>query len=240
MGSTIAMVLRTNPHSSSNIVRALCVLVRRTDFLLRVKQECEASDGRVRYVPKDEILAGNARLERNLDKQLSVHAQIPTEYGVEWRSTRADALFQLDFVDQRKRPAFFVEIDKGTEPVRRSNEARKNERGKPQTDVYRKYQIYDAYWRSGRSAEEFGFPNFYVLFLTDIGEQRVRNVVNAVRDVYVHKDGSRPGFRGWLFTHIANVIDSESALTALWTRGDGVDAMLKPMSHDIAIRTNGR
>jgi hypothetical protein len=84
-----------------------------------------------------------------------------------------DRVFALDFGDQRGNgnlAFFFLEADRGTMPVMRSNLS--------QTSFYRKLLAYEATWSQLIHRRQFGFHRFRVLTVTT-GIARLQSLVQA-------------------------------------------------------------
>ena len=80
-----------------------------------------------------------------------------------------DRVFALD-TPESGRAFFFVEADRGTMPVLRSDLS--------QTSMYRKLLAYVATWRQGVHQSRFGFHRFRVLIITT-GPERIRSLIDA-------------------------------------------------------------
>ena len=176
------------------------------DLLVSVKHACDRSDGAYRYLSKNEILANKPRLKEAQPLRLQV------ELSDEEKSTTADALFGIEHAAGKY--YYFVEIDRGTMPIKRNQRKDSN-----QTDVHQKYLVYAEYKKRKYALDEFGFNNFGVLFVTSGGLERPRNVLEDTRKIARKKDGSMPGVPTWLFGHYRTILDdSQNVLDASFLR----------------------
>ena len=177
------------------------------DLLVAVKYACDQSDGTYRYLSKNEILTNKPRLKHNKPLKLEVESRGEPKFTV------ADALFGIEYASGDKR-YFFVEIDRGTMPIKRNQ--RKESK---QTDVHQKYVVYGEYRAQKYAIEDFGFKNFGVLFITSGGLERPKNVLEDTRKLARKRDGSMPGVPSWLFGHYRTILDdSHNVLDAPFIR----------------------
>ena len=119
-----------------------------------------------------------------------------------------DGVFGLDFLAERKRKYFFLEADRATMPVVRSN--------LEQTSVFRKLLAYVAGGGSGNAfGKHFGIGNFRVLFVTTSAE-RTATIIAALKTA-TNGEGSRQ----FLFTDRKAMQSSEDFLSLVWLTGKG-------------------
>ena len=91
------------------------------------------------------------------------------------RGVIPDRVFALEYTDQTgvaQRAFFFLEADRGTTPVMRSDMG--------QNSMYRKFLSYEATWAQAVHQKQFGFHRFRVLTVTT-SAKRVASLVQACR-----------------------------------------------------------
>lgn len=133
-----------------------------TDFMVSLEQVCRER-GDVRIIEPDEILEGaSERVKRQPNPFM-------WETNVRWGGEEhrlhiaPDKVFGLAYGDGRRR-YYFLEMDRGTMPVGRSDIRR--------TSLLRKYLSYDATFRDSLHRSLYGLPGFQVLTVTT-SEKRV-------------------------------------------------------------------
>ena len=123
-----------------------------------------------------------------------------------------DRVFGLEYRDRdgtSQRTRFFLEADRGTMPVTRSNLS--------QTSVRRKLLAYEATWRQGIHRTRFGFHRCRVLVVTT-GKDRLQSIIDAC--------ASLESGQG-LFLFADRTILDVGILTSAWQTGrPGVTARL--------------
>ena len=117
-----------------------------------------------------------------------------------------DFVFGVRFADGSRR-CFFVEIDRGTMPITRSNIS--------QTSFQRKMRAYLAVYASRLHERQFGWKAFRVLTVTT-DEARVRSMIDAAHNV-AHAGG--PGASLFWFT-TREQFRTGNPLRAIWRDGD--------------------
>ena len=137
-----------------------------SDVMVEIELACRKS-GRVR------LLWGN---------ELPVSGTLPRPFR--WRvklkngrkrGVIPDRVFTLESMDQNganQRAFFFLEADRGTTPVLRTDMS--------QNSMYRKFLSYEATWTQAVHQKQFGFHRFRVLTVTT-GTKRVASLVPACR-----------------------------------------------------------
>lgn len=119
-----------------------------------------------------------------------------------------DKVFGLDYTDARKRSYFFVEADRGTMPVMRSNPR--------QTSFHQKILGYLAGSRPvNLHGQHFGIGNFRVLTITT-SRERIGTMIEALKQA---TKGS--GSNQFLFTDSASLRACPDVLSLEWTSGKG-------------------
>lgn len=178
-----------------------------SDFMIAIRSSCVRTEGRVRFIPAEEILSGSYRLTKT--HPLKIEAPIKDKKGA-WKNngTIPDELFGLDFAEQRIKRFYFFEADRGTMPQKRK-------RSPDMSAIRSKYETYFEFSKRRFAVDEFGFNNFSVLFFTDSSEQRAINARLATSKVFEKR-------RTWLFSHKQSILaPGVDVLSAPWVRGDG-------------------
>jgi Replication-relaxation len=132
-----------------------------SDVMVALELSCR-KHGHALFVAKDEFPTPQDGME------------LPSRWSVEVRPGLTlglipDRVFALDTPDSG-RACFFVEADRGTMPVVRTDLF--------QTSMYRKLLAYAATWRQGVHRSHFGLPRFRVLIITT-GSERIQSLVDA-------------------------------------------------------------
>ena len=177
------------------------------DVMVALELACRAH-GAVRLLLADELLARapeeTQRRKNPLQWAVSCHYQNEAvTLGVV-----PDAIFGLHFTDRpegRNRAYFFLEADRATMPVRRTNPR--------QTSFFRKLVAYYETWKQGIHTSVYGIKNFRVLTVTSSPE-RVANLIVANRGL--------PGGQGsklFLFTDEASLHAAPDFLALDWHNG---------------------
>jgi hypothetical protein len=115
-----------------------------------------------------------------LEDELGQSGPVPLQWRVKHRHgtrlgvvpDRAFALEHTDAAGQVQRSWFFLEADRGTMPVLRSNLA--------QTSIHRKLLAYQLTWANKVHQRHLGIPRFRVLTVTQSPE-RVQSMLDACR-----------------------------------------------------------
>ena len=178
-----------------------------SDFMTAVRVGCAQTEGRVSFIPAEEILAGSPRLTKT--HPLKIEAPVKDKKGA-WKNngTIPDELFGLDFTKQRIKRFYFFEADRGTMPQSRK-------RSPDMSAIKRKYETFFEFRKRRLATDEFGFNNFSVLFLTDSSAQRALNAREATSTVF-------ECCRTWLFAYKQSILAPDvDILSAPWMRGDG-------------------
>jgi hypothetical protein len=114
-----------------------------------------------------------------------------------------DRAFALEYQDESantNRANFFLEADRGTMPVKRSNLS--------QTSMYRKFLAYEATWQRGIHRSRFGFHRFRVLTVTKSAE-RLRSLIETCSQL-------TSGHGIFLFTDRASISKPEDVFGPIW------------------------
>ena len=136
------------------------------------------------------------------------HAKVPTPDGdLRDTTTVPDYVCALDFTDLRKRYYFFVEADRATMPIMRTNSH--------QTSVARKFLSYFHGHRACYHNQRYGIGNARFLTLTT-SPKRISSMMAAVQQIT--GAGSAQIF---LFADITSLIETDDFLSLQWINGDG-------------------
>lgn len=114
-----------------------------------------------------------------------------------------DRAFALEYQDQQgstERAFFFLEADRGTMPVKRTNLA--------QTSMYRKFLAYEATWQNSIHRTRFGFHRFRVLTVTK-SKDRLHSLIEASSQL-------KSGHGLFLFTDRASISKPEDVFGPIW------------------------
>lgn len=151
-----------------------------TDVMVSLEQDCRER-GDLRIIDSDEILDGaSERVKRQPNPFM-------WETNVRWRGEQhclhvaPDKVFGLEYADGRRR-YYFLEMDRGTMPVARSDIRR--------TSLLRKFLSYDATFRDSLHRSLYGLPGFQVLTITT-SEKRISRCLEVLDDVAAHKGAKR-------------------------------------------------
>ena len=160
--------------------------------------------GGVRVVHFEEILAEKCPPPtRKLAKPKTWQVTLP---GIGKTGITPDAIFGLEFANRpegKNTAYFFLEADRATMPVVRSNLA--------QTSIVKKLKLYHTTYVSRQHTAHFGFRHFRVLFVTTDTE-RVPTMVAAARGL--------PGLQG-LFLFADTSVLERDVLGEQWLNGRG-------------------
>lgn len=121
-----------------------------------------------------------------------------------------DRAFALGFPNNgaEKRAYFFLEVDRSTMPVVRTNLYK--------TSFFKKMLGYWHSWQQGLFEKNFGFKNARVLTITK-SEARIKSLIEANKEV----DGRKKGSRMFLFApeKTFTLADPSEALANIWQNG---------------------
>ena len=160
----------------------------------------------VRVIYPDEILkrAGAARRGK--------HSPLSWETRITWQGTPTsiwvvpDKMFGLSFPGwPQETKYFFLEADRGTMPVVRTNLRR--------TSFLRKFLSYAATYRDKLHSQHFGMDNFRVLTVTT-SRARIDSLIAAYKE---HVADVPPNV--FLFTDHESVVAADDLFSLSWTNG---------------------
>jgi hypothetical protein len=176
------------------------------DFMVALELACR-HHGRVRLIEAEDILAQAPEATRRRKNPLGWNVAVTHAGESHTLGVIPDKVFGLHFLDKpegKNRAYFFLEADRATMPIVRSNLR--------QTSFFRKLLGYYETWRQGLHTQLYGIKNFRVLTVTSSLE-RVQNLVAANRQV----DGK--GLALFLFIDEASLRGSEQTLALPWISG---------------------
>ena len=167
----------------------------------------------VEYIESDNIVARRPVARQGSEKQLSWKVRV-SDHGRDYSlSVVPDAAFGLRFTETGETAYFFVECDRSTMPIQRSNLNR--------SSFAKKLLGYYESWKQRVFRAEFNFEKPRVLTLT-ISEGRIKSMVEANRTL----DSKGEGFGFFLFApeQVINLDKAEELLGKVWTnvRGEKV------------------
>ena len=181
------------------------------DVMVAFEAACQKS-GRVRLIRADEILKHAPEATRRRKNPLKWN--VPTIYGGQniTLGLVPDKIFGLQYLDKpegKSRAYFFLEADRATMPVMRTDIR--------QTSFYRKMVGYHETWKQGLHTTVYGIKNFRVLTVTS-SSARVKNLIEANKQL---TEGQ--GSRMFLFSHEKALQAAGNPLALGWLSGKGED-----------------
>ena len=184
------------------------------DFMVALERSASARSG-VRVIYPDEILKRASAARRGK------HSPLSWETRITWRGTPTsiwvvpDKMFGLSFSGRpRETKYFFLEADRGTMPVVRTDLRR--------TSFLRKFLSYAATYRDKLHRKRFGMGNFRVLTVTT-SKARIDSLTTAYRE-YI--PDVPPNV--FLFADHGRVQAADDLLSLSWTNGKGSAVSLLP------------
>lgn len=141
------------------------------DVVTQLELACRRG-GNMRLVVLDGLAPENASTSRRRTWQWSVTVSARQRVGV--APDRVIALEPVDSENQNERQTFFLEADRGTMPITRSNCR--------QTSVERKLLAYEATWSQHLHQSRLGLPRFRTLIVTS-SSLRAANILKLVRSM---------------------------------------------------------
>ena len=175
------------------------------DFRVALQVATEAR-GDLEILHPDALAAAMPQTSRQTPEPFTMQVAVSHGGVVHHIGLAPDFVFGVRFADASRR-CFFVEIDRGTMPVTRSNFA--------QTSFQRKMRAYLSAHASRLHERQFGWKTFRVLTVTT-DEARLRSMIQAARNL------GHPGGPGaslfWFATR--EQFRSGDPLGAIWRDGD--------------------
>jgi hypothetical protein len=160
----------------------------------------------VRLIDADQILAAVPPAARHAPNPFKLKARCVHDGKALELSVIPDAVFGLDFTTERKRKYFFLEADRATTPIARSN--------LNQTSYTKKLLTYLA---GGGQANAFGahlaIGNFRLLTVTTSAE-RTANMIAALKSLTADRGSAQ-----FLFAERAALSASTDVLSLNWLSG---------------------
>jgi hypothetical protein len=151
-----------------------------TDFMVALEQACR-EHGDIRIIEPDEILVhASERVQR---QQNPFMWETRVRWGGEEHRIHVapDKVFGIEDADGSRR-YYFLEMDRGTMPVARSDIRH--------TSLLRKFLSYDATFRDNLHRNLFGLPGFQVLTVTT-SEERIATCVEVLRELTHTRDAAK-------------------------------------------------
>ena len=162
----------------------------------------------VHLIEPAHILARAPEATQRADNPWKWRAKVPAAGGLlQDIACVPDRVFGLDFTAERKRTYFFLEADRATMPIVRSN--------LQQTSVLRKFLAYLHGHRAKHHEQRYAIGNFRVLTVTT-GPKRTATMVDAVKQI---TDGR--GSSLFLFTDATTLAAAYDVLSLEWITGKG-------------------
>ena len=163
----------------------------------------------VEFIAPEAIVARSPEATQRLDNPWKWRAKVPVPGGLLTDLALVpDAVFGLDFTEQRKRVFFMLEADRATMPVWRSNLV--------QTSMYKKFLTYYHGHRAGHHTRAYDIGNFRVLTCTTSAERQM-SMIDVIRNKVTDGKGSNL----FLFTDAATLTSCPDVLSLPWTSGKG-------------------
>ena len=174
-----------------------------------VAAECAARNrGDIKLMSVQQVLAVAPETTRNALNPFKLKARASHAGKLLDVSVIPDAVFGLDFTSERKRKYFFLEADRATMPIARSDFG--------QTSYVRKLITYLAGGgKSNAFGAHFGIGNFRVLTVTT-SAQRTTAMIDALKQ-FTHGAGSQQ----FLFLDQATLHASIDLFSVGWISGKG-------------------
>jgi len=164
--------------------------------------------GNVRLIEPRDILAASPPTTRRADNPWALPARITYAGTTQDIRLIPDKVFGLDYTEARKRSYFFVEADRGTMPIVRSNPR--------QTSFHQKILGYLAGSRPVNAhGQHFGIGNFRVLTITTSPE-RIASMIDALK-----RATRGTGSNQFLFVEHAALHRCPNLLELEWISGKG-------------------
>jgi hypothetical protein len=168
-----------------------------SDVMVAFELACR-KDNRIRFIDQADLLLPNElkgqtqpfRWKPNLSTNLSLGVIPDRVFALEWPDQTGEA----------HRAYFFLEADRGTMPVKRTNLS--------QTSMYRKFLAYEATWQNCIHRSRFGFHRFRVLTITKSTE-RLHSLIRTCSQL-------KSGHGLFLFTERASISKPEDIFGPIW------------------------
>lgn len=168
------------------------------DFVTRLELACRRS-GDLRLVLLDGLIPPEAASERRRTWQWSVTVSSKARVGL--APDRVFSLRRTNFGDSSGHEVYFLEADRGTMPIVRSNSR--------QSSIAKKFLAYEATWSQRLHVKRYGITRFRTLVVTQ-SPGRAANILDHVR--------SRSRGQGlFLCSHVERLANVENIVTsACW------------------------
>jgi hypothetical protein len=177
------------------------------DFMVALELACR-EHGKVRIISFGEILRQAPEATQRRKNPYGWHVRVTYGHEAHTLGVIPDKIFGLHRLDRpegKNKAYFFLEADRATMPVVRSNLR--------QTSFYRKLLAYHETWRQELHTRHYGISNFRVLTVTSSPE-RARNCIAANKQAT-----GGEGSKLFLFTDKTAPDGSRNVLTLPWMNG---------------------
>lgn len=178
--------------------------LRVADVMVSIELTCRES-GAIRLIRDDEILYRAPEATQDKPNPFQIGATLEDNPGKTHRTLTPDAVFGLHFTKEDEVAYFFLEVDRGTMPLRRKSLT--------QSSIFKKFLIYYEWWQAQGHRTAFNMDAFRVLFVGE-GHERTRNMLSL--NALVRKD---EGWRAFLFTDAPRLLSHANVLEAPWRNG---------------------
>jgi len=168
-----------------------------SDIMVAFELACR-KENRIRFIDQADLLLPNELKRQRQPFRWKTNLSTNVSLGV-----IPDRVFALECPDQTgeaHRAYFFLEADRGTMPVKRTNLS--------QTSMYRKFLAYEATWQNGIHRSRFSFHRFRVLTVTTSTE-RLHSLVETCSQL-------KSGHGLFLFTDRASISKPEDVFGPIW------------------------
>jgi len=168
-----------------------------SDIMVAFELGCRLND-QIRLIDQQDLVLPNEINREAQPFRWKVNFSSNASLGV--IPDRVFALESSDEVGDTDRAYFFLEADRGTMPVKRTNLS--------QTSMYRKFLAYEATWQNGIHRSRFGFHRFRVLTVTKSAE-RLHSLIETCSQL-------KSGHGLFLFTDRASISKPEDLFGPIW------------------------
>ncbi len=168
-----------------------------SDVMVALELACR-KNSRIRFIDQPDSLLPNELKGKTQPFRWKANLSTNVTLGV-----IPDRVFALEYRNQvgdTDRSYFFLEADRGTMPVKRTNLS--------QTSMYRKFLAYEATWQNGIHRSRFGFHRFRALTVTKSAE-RLHSLIETCSRL-------KSGHGLFLFTDRASISKPEHIFGPIW------------------------
>jgi hypothetical protein len=185
-----------------------------SQFLVTMRLACKRVRG-VRFIDQETIINLRPSVPAGVGRALSWQVELKGEYPAYKRNTALtlipDSIFALNYHENGQdtgRAYFFVEVDRSTMPIKRSD-LRKS-------SFYKKMVGYWDSWQQGLFSQEFPFKKARILTLV-LSAERARSMIAINKEL----DSRGKGLRMFLFgpAAISDLKEPEVVFSRSWRNG---------------------